>query len=173
MKMTSPLRIFLPALILWAATASALHAQADFRIVSIHPFMSRESIKVGSVWRKDMPQRMQVSLQVLADTPSSAVFVKAYFYDKDDKLVASSSAPNSIWTSTARGTEEVSVPATFPHGKVTNVYFAPPDDPQGKQWKTILVVFGNDTKVAANSLPASELPKLDFPEKAKVVAAPQ
>ena len=55
MKMISSLRAFLPALILWAATAPALHAQADFRIVSIHPFTSRELIKVGSVWRKDMP----------------------------------------------------------------------------------------------------------------------
>ena len=171
MKISSCFRVFVPALLLWAA-APAVHAQTNYRIVSIHPFSSHEDIKVGSGWRKDLPQRMQVSLQVPFDTPASSIFVKAYFYDKDDKQVASYPKPNSIWTSTPHGTAEVGLPPTLPRG-ITNVYFALPEDLQDKKWTTMLVVFGDNKQVAANSLPATALPRLNFPEKAKVIAPPQ
>ena len=157
-------------LALWAVTALSARAQDEFRIVNVHQTTSNDLIKVGTGWRKDLPRRMQVSLQVLADTPSSSIYVKAYFYDHDAKLVGTYNSPNSIWTSTGHGIDEVKFPAVLPHGKITDVYFALPEDLQAKKWTTILVVFGNDTKAAAFALPGSELPKLDYPEKSKVPA---
>ena len=173
MKNSSWFRVFAPALILWTLAARvACGAPDDYRIVSIHPFSSHEEIKVGNGWRKDLPQRMQVSLQVKFDTKASAVFVKAYFFDKDDKLVATYNRPNGIWISTAHGVAEVSLPDTLPRG-VTNVYFALPEDLQAKKWTSMLVVFGDKTEAVANSVPASALPRLNFPEKTKVAATPQ
>ncbi len=169
MNIHSRFQAFFLALLLGAAAAPAARAQDEFRVVSLHPFSSHEEIKVGSGWRKDLPQRMQVSLQVASETPSGSVFVKAYFYDKDNKLVATYPRPASIWTSTPHGTAEVGLPPTLPRG-ITNVYFALPEDLQAKKWTTMLVVFGNSTKAVASALPATALPKLDFPEKAKVAA---
>ena len=172
MKSSFPFRAFFLALVLWAVAVGVARAQDDYKVVSMHPFSSHEEIRVGSGWRKDLPQRMQVSLQVKFDTPAASIFVKAYFYDKDDKLVASYPKPAGIWTSTPHGTAEVSLPPTLPRG-ITNVYFALPEDLQAKKWTTMLVVFGDKTKVTASALPATALPKLDFPEKAKLAAPPQ
>ena len=52
-------------------------AQEAFKVVNIRQTFSNDLIKVGSDWRKDMSRRLQVSLQVGADTPASAVFVHA------------------------------------------------------------------------------------------------
>lgn len=172
MKAPLTIRVSLLVLTLCAVTTRTIRAQDAYRVVSIHPFSSHEEIKVGSGWRKDLPQRMQVSLQVKFDTPAASVFVKAYFYDKDDKLVATYPKPAEIWTSTPHGTAEVALPATLPRG-ITNVYFALPEDLQAKKWTTMLVVFGDKTTVAASALPASALLRLNYPEKAKIVAPAQ
>ena len=172
MSHSSRFRTFSLGLILFLVATAAVHAQdTDFKIVNVHPANGSEDIKVGSSWRKDLPRRMQVSLMVTADTPTNGVFVKAYFYNKDNKLVASSPRPNPIWASTVHGMEEVGLPRTLTHGKITDVYFALPEDLQAKHWTTMLVVFGNKDQVAATALPNSALPMLDFPERAQVTAA--
>jgi hypothetical protein len=171
MKMLFRFRVPAVGFVLWLALANPGYAQDDFKIVGLRPVWSTDLIHVGSDWRKDLPKRMLVSLRVSADTPASAIFVKTYFYDHDDKLVGSYGKPNSVWTSTARGLEEVGLPKTLSHLKATDVYFAIPEDLQAKNWTTVVAVFGNSTKVSASCLPASELPKLDFPEKAKLPPA--
>ena len=171
MSPSSRFRAFFLGLVLCLVTAAGRAQDTDFKIVNIHPASGSEDIKVGSSWRKDLPRRMQVSLVVTADTPTNGVFVKAYFYDKDNKLVASYGRPNPIWASTVHGMEEVGLPRTLTHGKVTDVYFALPEDLQAKHWTTMLVVFGNKDHVAATALPNSVLPMLEFPEKAQVAAA--
>ena len=140
--------------------------QDDFKIVGVRTFTSNDLIKVGAAWRKDLPRRIQATLRVDADTPASGIFVKAYFYDHDNQLVGSYPRPNNIWTSTGKGIEEVGLPATLLRTKNTDVYFAIPEDLQTKKWATVLVVFGNPSKVATSANPATAISKLDFPEKA-------
>ena len=167
MKKFFPLRALLLSLLVLLTVSQAL-AQETFRIVSVRPTFSNDLIKVGKDWRKNLQKRIQVTLQVQTDTPASSVFVHAYFYDKDDHLVDTCKGPNAVWTSTPKGIQEVLLPATLPGGKVTEVYFALPEELQAKKWTTVLAVFGVGEKVVVQCMPASELPKLDFPEKAKL-----
>ena len=142
--------------------------QDDYKILGVRTYTSNDLIKVGNAWRKDLPQRIQATLRVGADTPSASVFVKAYFYDRDNHLIGTYTKPNKIWAATARGFEEVGLPATLSRTKTTDVYFAIPEDLRAKQWTTVLVVFGSGSKVAASANPATATSKLDFPEKAQV-----
>ena len=153
---------------LMVVTGGAAHAQDAYKVANIRQTMSSDLIKVGKDWRKDLPRRLQVTLQVGADTPAASVFVHAYFYDKDNLLVATLKGPNTIWTSTPKGIQEVLLPPTLTRFKNTDVFFALPEELQAKKWTTVLVAFGDSTKAAAMSMPVSELPKLDFPEKAKL-----
>lgn len=152
------------------AVAQQPQGQDNFKIVGLRTYNSNELIKVGDAWRKDLPKRIQATLRVGSDTPSSAVYVKAYFYDRDYHLISSYDKPNHIWASTGKGVEEIGLPPTLPHTKNTDVYFAIPDDLKAKNWTTVLVVFGNDTTAAASANPATAIAKLDFPEKPRVPA---
>jgi hypothetical protein len=167
------IRAFSLGLVLLLVPTAVVHAQANyFKIINVHSTSGSDDIKVGSSWRKDLPHRVQVTLMVTADMPSNGVFVKAYFYNKDNKLVASYPRPNPIWASTVHGMEEVSLPRNLTHGKIMDVYFALPEDLQAKHWTTVLVVFGDKGSVAATALPNTALPMLDFPEKAQVATPP-
>lgn len=145
--------------------AISAHAADQFRISVIRESRSTDLIKVGKNWRKDLPKRMLVTLRVGKDIRASAVKVKAYFYDKDDKLVFTDPKPNPIWTATPRGIEEVLLPDTLERGKTIDVYFALPEELEAKKWKTMLVVFGDSTEMAARSRPASAIDRLKFPEE--------
>ena len=172
MKMSFLFRALLLCAALCVTLAWRARAQQpdDFKIVNLRPVSSNNLIKIGGAWRKDLPQRIEASLHVAADTPSSTIFVKAYFYDRTNQLVASYNEPNHIWAATSKGIEEVGLPTTLSHLKNTDAYFAIPEDLQAKKWTTVLVVFGNDTKVAASANPATSLQRLDFPEKARLPA---
>ena len=84
-----------------------VQAQDAFKVLSIRQTFSGDLIKVGKDWRKDLPRRIQVSLQVQTDTPGASMFIHAYFYDKDGHLVATDNKPNAIWTSTPKGLQEI------------------------------------------------------------------
>ena len=167
MKVFFPFRTILLAAALWSA-AGRVRAQDTFKVLGIRQTFSADLTKVGNDWRKDLPRRLEVALQVHADTPASSVFVHAYFYDKDDHLVATYNKPNAIWTRSPKGLQEVDLPEPLSASRVNDVYFALPEDLQAKKWTTALVVFGDKDKVTATSMPSAELPKLDFPEKAKL-----
>ena len=151
------------------SSAQQPQTQDDFKILGVRTISSFDLIKVDNSWLK-LPRRIQATLRVEADTPASGIFVKAYFYDRNSQLIASYAHPNHIWTSTGRGLEEVGLPKTLLRTKNTDVYFAIPDDLQAKNWMTVLVVFGNEEKVAASANPATAITKLEFPEKAHLAA---
>jgi hypothetical protein len=140
-------------------------ADVAYHLGSIRDYSSRDLIQVNGIWRKDLSKRILVGLHVSKDTPGNSVFVKAYFYDKDNHLVAACPQPSNIWTGTPRGFESVGIPETISASKPNCVYFALPEDLQEKKWKSILVVFGDSTRAVAESLPQSAYPRLDFPEK--------
>ncbi len=168
MQNFSSVRVLALSVALVFGLALSARAQDDFKILGVSSFHSNDLIWVKNAWRKDLPNRIQATLRVETDTPAKSIFVKAYFYDSDDKLVATVGQPNKIWTATGRGMEEVGLPSTLSHVKTTEVYFALPEDIVAKKWKTVLVVFGNSTKAAACANPATEMEKLNYPEKAIV-----
>jgi hypothetical protein len=162
------LRLFFCTSVFLLAIACSSRADVNYHIGSIREYSSNDLIQVNGNWRKDLKRRMLVGLHVNKDTPGSSIFVKAYFYDKDNHLVGSYDKPNSIWTGTARGIESVGIPETISASRPNSVFFALPEDLQAKKWKTILVVFGDTAHAVAQSQPASAYSKLDFPEKSLV-----
>ena len=63
------------------------------------------------------------------------------------------------------------LPSTLMHFKNTEVFFALTEELRAKTWTMVLVAFGDATKAAAMLMLVSEFPKLDFPEKAKLIQA--
>lgn len=161
-------RTFAFVLIL-SLTAPLLQASDLFRIATIRETRSSDLIKVGRTWRKDLPKRIEVTMRTGESMKSSALKVKAYFFDKDDQLVFTAAKPNPIWTQTPRGIEEVLYPEKVERSKSFNVYFALPEELEETKWKSMVVVFGNGKEFTARSRPASILSKLEYPE-AELVA---
>ena len=164
----SLLRACVLALAIHLTVTFPANAEDDYHIASIRNCLSNDLIEVNGVYRKDLKMRVLVALRVAQDTPGKSVFVKAYFYDKDNLLVASYSKPNKIWTNTTKGFESIDIPEIISLVRQNFVYFALPGDLQAKKWKTILIVFGDATHATAESQPPSIYPKLDYPEKSLV-----
>ena len=156
-------------LVLSSLGAVAAHAVDEFRVRLVREVDSKDLIQVGTGWRNDLPKRVCASLRVKENTPASAVTVTAYFYDKDNQPISSGLKPNSIWTQTKHGIDSVLLPPTLEKGKDVDVFFAITDELTAKKWKVVLIVFGNSTAVAARSFPSTVLPKLDFPEKSRLI----
>jgi hypothetical protein len=152
----------------WCTLSIATAAESDFRIKGLRETRSTDLIHVGNAWVKD-PKRLQVTLRVAADTPADTIHVHAYFFDKDGSKVSEVNAPNAVWTQTGRGIGEVGLPPTLEKNKDIEIYFALTQELDAKKWKSVVIVFGNDTAVAARSFPASALTALDFPEKGKML----
>ena len=150
--------------------ASAQAAPPEFRIKPIQEVTSQEALNVEGVWRSDSPKRLKITLRVAQSTPGSDIFVKAYFYDKDNNLIETYNAPHSLWTKLPTGTGELKIPATLEPNKDVPVYFALTPELIRKKWKSVVVVFGREESVAARSWPNAVLKSLDFPEKEYVIA---
>lgn len=142
-------------------------AEDDFRIKGLRETRSTELTLVEGSWVRD-PKRIMATLRVKDDAQASRITLMAYFYDKDNQVIASVK-PNPIWAQTARGWESVGVPETLQKGKDIDVYFCVTQGLEAKKWKTVLVVFGSSTAVVARSMPATAYPKLVFPEQDHVV----
>ncbi|MBE2179052.1 MAG: hypothetical protein IAE97_01075 [Chthoniobacterales bacterium] len=156
------------ALIIWLSSLGLAFAQdAPFKLKPLRELQSRELIKVGSAWL-DSPDRIQTGLRVSSDTDPRSVFIKAYFYDNQNNLIHTYTEPCPIWTKTARGIEEVGLPDLLTKGDEAPVYFAITEELKKKKWKSVVVVFGNSTQVAARCKPQTAYANLEFPEKALV-----
>ena len=159
--------LFLVAVFALSSISRAVAAD-DFRIKSLRETRSTDLIMVGKNWVKD-PKRLLVTLRVENDTPEAGLAVRAYFYDKDGKEVARVGQPNPIWTRTPRGFEALGLPSTLEKNKDIDVYFALSLELEAKKWKSVVIVFGNDTAVSARSIPATAITTLEFPEKARMI----
>jgi hypothetical protein len=153
--------------VMFSLAQMAAKAEDDFRIKALRETRSTELILVGDSWVRD-PKRIMATVRVKEDAAATGITLVAYFYDKDNQVVATSK-PNPIWAQTPRGFESVGVPATLQKGKDIDVYFCVSQAIELKKWKTVLVVFGNSTAVVARSLPTAAYPKLVFPEQDHVV----
>jgi hypothetical protein len=153
--------------VMFSLAPMAARAEDDFRIKGLREIRATDLILVNDSWVRD-PNRIMATVRVKEDAPASGITLKAYFYDKDNQVIASGK-PNPIWAQTPRGFQSVGVPETLQKGKDISVYFCVTQEIDAKKWKTVLVVFGNSTSVVARSFPADAYPKLTFPEQDHVV----
>jgi hypothetical protein len=151
-------------------TTGALAAGTTYSISSISESSDGKWILVDGNWRKDCPKRLEVKLRVSEDVPSDKVFVKAYFYDKDKKLIHTYSTPNIIWEGTDRGYEKIGLPPVLKKSGMTEVYFAITPELLKRFPKTTLIVFGDNSVTVVKAKNEVNPMEFEFPEKNKVSA---
>lgn len=146
----------------------ALAAEPSLSILSIAESTDGKWILVDRSWRKDCPKRIEVKLKVTEDMPSKDAVIKAYFYDKDKKLVYTYEKPCTIWEGTKKGYEEIDLPPVLKKNSVTEVYFALTPELMGKFPKTTLIVFGTRSSAVVKTKNSVNPLDFDFPEKSKI-----
>jgi hypothetical protein len=151
-------------------TTGALAAGTTYSISSISESSDGKWILVDGNWRKDCPKRLEVKLRVSEDVPSDKVFVKAYFYDKDKKLIHTYSTPNIIWEGTDRGYEKIGLPPVLKKSGMTEVYFAITPELLKRFPKTTLIVFGDNSVTVVKAKNEVNPMEFEFPEKNKISA---
>lgn len=152
-------------------TVGALAADANYTIVSINESNDGKWIMVDRDWRKDCPKRIEVKLRVTEDTPAKNILVKAYFYDKDKKLIHTYAKPCVVWEGTDKGYEETGLPPVLKKNATTEVYFALTPELLKMMPKATLIVFGDGSNVVVKTKNAVNPLDYNFPEKGKVADA--
>lgn len=108
---------------------------------------------------------LEVHIVIQEQTKASDLFVKAYFYDKDNKLIEASSQPAVVKRVGGGKYGQYNLPVIFPKGKVEKVFFVIPDIVLKQEKWQVLVVFGDQQEADARTYPFDVLSKLEYPEK--------
>lgn len=156
--------------LLTAMISTALGGTGTFS-AQVSKTSSTDLINVDGTWRKDLPNRLKVSLRSSRELPGRDLFLKAYFFDADGKLLREQKGPSPIWTGTKKGIEEVTFPEVLKPGQLETVFVALPDSV--KKMKTVIVVFGQGDDLSCDVYPNSKkVEDFAFPEKESVLKKP-
>ncbi len=118
---------------------------------------------VDNGW-KDYVPCIQAGLRVTQDPGSQKLFVKAYFYDKDNKIVQKDDQPPQV---SDNYSTYVGMPALFKPMQEQKVFFpisVKSTQPDTK-WMRVVIVFGDKSSATAEVYPKTDLDKFDFPER--------
>ncbi len=131
----------------------------------------RTNIWCDGGWKKGI-NVVEVSLMVEEGAESGGFYARAYYYDKDGKLLQSFDQPPRAEASNGR--EYVSLPAVWKNmiGETVSFPISPKWESGDKRLQDVVIVFGNGHRaVAAMSSNSSGKPEdFEFPEKALVLA---
>lgn len=129
----------------------------------------RDKMQAPYVENKDLRGRaegVKVILRVHESLPPPKYLLKAYYYDKSNRLIHTQGHPVAI----LRGEGRTSAwPVILELDESYEAFF--PFDPvvEALPWRKIVIVFGDEKSVAADLLGSSadELVRLNFPEKVR------
>ncbi len=124
----------------------------------------RQYLFVDGGWKPEA-ECIKTTLRVKTDLPDTEKpFVKAYFYDKNKDLLATSVTPSSV-SKDSRSTS--SMPPVFERNRSYDLYFGISSQAtRGKAfWHTVIVVFGAGTNAVAKAYPTGHAKDFEFPEK--------
>jgi len=118
---------------------------------------------VNNGW-KDSAPCIQAELRVNREIGNSKPYARAYFFDRDNKLVQRYSKPSETSDDHRNYT---AMPDIFKARQVSKVCFPIGDKAtqQGEKWARVIVVFGGAEFATAESYPKDDISKFDFPEK--------
>jgi len=105
---------------------------------------------------------VKVDLRYKGDRPADGAFVKAYFYDREGKEIERFGNPPRRQDETGKYVNAIE---RFEPGEKYEVFFPISKAVEERDWKTVLVTFGNDSEVGALSDPGSDFMAFDFNEK--------
>lgn len=161
--------IILSALALVYSSARAQTPTATpFEIKNIKSAINAQ-VYVDSAWKRNAPV-IEVSLRANEDLQDKKPFVKAYFYDKDKKLIVKADRPSEYSEGPGKGTARL--PDHIKPKETYKVCFAITDQAQDihRKWTRVLVVFGEGDKAIAEVFPKDDLTLFEFDEKAFATA---
>jgi hypothetical protein len=149
------------------AICSAARAQtpapAPFEIKDIKRGVNAQ-VYVDQAWKRNVPV-IEVNVRTNEDLQARKPFVKAYFYDKDKKLIVKADRP-SDYTEGAKGT--IRIPDYLKPKETYKICFGITDQALDvhHKWARVLIVFGEGTRSVAEVFPSDDPSLFDFDEKA-------
>ncbi len=173
--------VFALVIVSWLGVATASLAAGEFFEIQKIDHLSKPPRKGPAVYRevpvldkqgKPTKENQTVFVPCLAvrvvcedQIKASATVVKAYFYDRDRKLIHEVKAPTPAGERDAR--EFHALPVFFPKNKPETIFFALPNKVlQHKGEWSAVVVFGDKQGVHAEVFPGQGMvTSYDFPEK--------
>jgi len=123
--------------------------------------------KLAEVGKKDQKDVflpcLEVKISTAENTRSDKLTTKAYFYDQNNKLLATASKPSKAGKKSQR--TQFEMPALFYKDKPDRFFFVIPADVAKTEWKAV-VVFGDkqEAKSACYPTEANDI-RLDYAEK--------
>jgi len=124
---------------------------------------TNSQVFVDKAWKRNVPV-IEVDVRTHEDLQGKKPFIRAYFYDREKKLILKANAP-SPYTVPGKGT--VNVPDYLKPKETYLVCFGIPDqalDVQRK-WARVLVVFGEGNRAVAEVYPPDGAAPFEFDEK--------
>ncbi len=124
---------------------------------------TNSQVYVDEAWKNNRPV-IEVSLRVNEDLGTKKPFIRAYFYDKDKKLINKENVPSEY---TEPGNRTVRVPDYLKPKETYKVCFALTDQALDvhRKWSRVLVVFGEGKRAVAEVYPPDDATAFDFAEK--------
>lgn len=120
----------------------------------------------------NVPDQFQPCLEVSISTEQNIrpenTFVRAYYFDKENKLMATQKMPSESGKRTLRDVAHYAMPTIFRKNSIERVFFAIPPSVKDKQWRAV-VVFGDRFEAQSVCFPSGESDfLLSYPERALV-----
>lgn len=126
-------------------------------------------IKEKREWMSGFPAIFAI-FEVKKDFSDSNFFMKAYFYNEDNKVLGVSDKATAGNRTSSRGYDTIfTTPTEFKKGEEYVVHFRPPQNVDVAAIKRVLVVYGTSEMMGAKADPNVSLDSLEFDEKAKLV----
>ncbi len=121
-------------------------------------------VYVDGAWKRNVAV-IEVSLRTNEDMQGKKPFVKAYFYDKDKKLIVKADGPSEY---TERGKGTVRMPDYLKPKEEYKVCFGVTEQALDlhRKWTRVLVVFGEGKRASAEVYPPDDATLFEFDEKA-------
>jgi hypothetical protein len=148
-----------------AVVCSAVRAQTPsavpFEIKDVKRGINPQ-VFVDSAWKRNVPV-IEVKLSTSEDLTGKKPFVKAYFYDKDRKLITKAGRPSNY----TEGNSTASLPDYLKPKETYKVCFGLTEQMLDvhRKWTRVVIVFGEGSRAAAEIYPTDDLKLFEFDEK--------
>jgi hypothetical protein len=155
--------IFCSLIAIFSAAQAQAPAPAAFEIKNIGRGTSSQ-VYIEQAWKRNAPV-IEVDLRTNEDLQGKKPFVKAYFYDKDKKLIVKADEP-SQYVQPGKGMTKI--PDYLKPKETYKVCFGISTQALDlrRKWTRVLVVFGEGNRAVAEVYPPDDAALFDFDEKA-------
>lgn len=147
------------------AIAGPPQASSKLSIIKIDKQRQGDWVLVDNGWSQTIP-RLKVSIRSLEDIKTADLVVKAYFYDKDKKLLKQYNAPAKARHSERGTIKDIVFEEELQRNKEWPLYFPITNDLETAKWQTVLIVLSDGQSTIIRVFPGGKPEEFEFDEKA-------